>query len=261
MKTITPSSFAFAQNGSNFGSESDAPLTWPPIVAPAQPELLDAVIELLGGQIRELQRHRAQRHEAILVIPHPSREPFVLRADDAAGEGAILHFPPPVAVDRQHLDVDPLAVDERNAVRAERASAGLSLERRPLDDLGDAVDGAVRVHVDDRYAFAADRDLLARARRCSGSAGASTASAAALRERGKLTSSHVRSRGRARDRLEEVPSILHMFLIHLWGEPLWLALRVRLEGSPARTPSTPAPRANHKGLRLRVSDVSSSMPT
>ena len=71
MKTITPSSLAFAQNGSNFGSESDCAVDVAADRRAAQPELLDAVIELLGRQIRELQRHRRQRDEPILVIGHP----------------------------------------------------------------------------------------------------------------------------------------------------------------------------------------------
>ena len=77
------------------------------------------------------------------MVGHPLRQPLVLRANDAIGQPAILDLPPPVAVDRQHLDVDPFAVDERDAVGIQGASAGLPLERRSLDDLGDAVNCAV----------------------------------------------------------------------------------------------------------------------
>src|SRR6185503_7465472 len=126
---------------------------------------------------------------------HPAREPLVLRADDAIGGVAVLHLPPPVAVDRQDLDVDPFAVDQGNAIGAERAAACLAFERRPFHDLRDTVDRAVRVNVDDGDTLAADRDLFARTR-WNRRGAAPSATAAALGECGKLASGDVRaSRG------------------------------------------------------------------
>ena len=54
----------------------------PPIEAPRSAEPLDAVLELLGGQLGMLQRHRRERDEAIGMRRHPCGEPLVLRRDD-----------------------------------------------------------------------------------------------------------------------------------------------------------------------------------
>ena len=83
----------------------------------------------------------------------------------------------------------------------------------PFDDLRHAVDGAVRVHVDDGDALAADRDLLARARGRRGAAAAATSArpTPSLRERGQLASRDVGACRGARDGLQEISSVLHWF--------------------------------------------------
>src|SRR6185295_15102969 len=105
--------------------------------------------------------------------------------DDAVGEIAILNFPPPVSVDGEHLDVDAFAVDEVDAIGAQRTPAALTLERRPLHHIGHTVDRAVCVHIDDGDALAGDRDFLPLDRPRRGRAGAAAAPAAttALRQR------------------------------------------------------------------------------
>ena len=151
-----------AQNGSYLGSDTSSPFTWPPIVTPRSPSRFDAVLELLRRQVGKLQRHRRHGHEAIRVRRHPLRQPLVLRLDDAAREVAVGGVPP-VAVDAQRLHVHALAVHRGSRagpqdVRRATAAAAFA-KRRALHDLGDLGNHAVRVHVDDLDAPAADRHL------------------------------------------------------------------------------------------------------
>ena len=82
MKTSTPSSSALAQNGWNFGSANSLPATLPPIATPRSPSFFIAVFELLGGEIRKLQRDRRERRRSDRGAAAQTRPAFVLDADD-----------------------------------------------------------------------------------------------------------------------------------------------------------------------------------
>jgi hypothetical protein len=102
----------------------------------AQAQLLDAMLELLGRQIRMLQGDRRERDEPIRVRRHPFRQPVVLDLHDPPREVAIGGVPP-IPVDRQRLYVDALLIRIcRRAVRAPGSPPPPALrQRRVLDDL------------------------------------------------------------------------------------------------------------------------------
>ena len=162
MNTGTPSSSALAQNGSYFSLVGGSLLTWPPIDAPREPKILDGVLELLGREIRELQRDGAQADEARRVLLAPGRDALVVRRDDGARVVAVRRVPP-IGVDAERLHVDAALVHRREPLGPEherrRSDARRVDARHALRDLGEH---AVRVHVDDRHAPAADRDAFRR---------------------------------------------------------------------------------------------------
>ena len=86
----------------------------------AQPQPLDAVLQLLSREIGMLQRDRRERDKAIRVGSHPLREPFVLDLHDPAREVTIGGVPP-VAIDAERLDVEPLFVHDLQACGAQHA--------------------------------------------------------------------------------------------------------------------------------------------
>ncbi len=128
----------------------------------AEPKILHGMLELLGGEIRELQRDRAQADEARRVLFAPGREAFVVRRDDGARVLAARRVPP-IRIDAERLDVDAALVHRREPLGPEH-------ERRRRDarrvDAGhaprDLREHAMRVHVDDGHPPAADRDALRR---------------------------------------------------------------------------------------------------
>jgi hypothetical protein len=163
-----------------------------------QTKTVHAVFELFAGEVRMLQRHRRHRHETIGVGSHPLREALVLGQHNAAGQVAIGRVPP-VAVDAERLDVEPLPIHLLDALRAEdvvAAPAAVLLERRALHDLDDR-DDAVAMDVDHPDASAVQRRLPSSAR---------------LRERRQRTadSSH---RRRACGRPDEISSARHVVLL------------------------------------------------
>ncbi len=74
----------------------------------AQPVILHALLELLGGEVRVLQRHRREGDEALGIRGARLGELFVLDLDDLPGEIAVRRVP--VRVDAERLDVDALLV-------------------------------------------------------------------------------------------------------------------------------------------------------
>ena len=111
MSTGTPSSAALAQNGSYFGSDRSSFSCVTADGGAAQPSRFTRVVELLRGEVRELQRDRGERVEARRGWRRPtSPAPRSARATMRRREIAV-GVVPPVAVDAQHLHVDALLVD------------------------------------------------------------------------------------------------------------------------------------------------------
>ena len=127
----------------------------------AQAQTLDAILELLRGEVGELQRARRHGHEPVRILRDELRQPLVLRPDDPIREVPVLDLVPPEPVDAERLDVDALLVDQRDAVRAERPAPALLRPFRALDDGIDLGHGRVRMDVDDAHAAAADRSPAA----------------------------------------------------------------------------------------------------
>ena len=152
MKTTTPSSAALAQNGSNLGSERSSPLTWPPIAAARRPRRLTPSSSCCAARSGNCSELDAIADEAIGILRDELREPLVLRPDDPVGQVAILDLVPPEAVDAEHLDVDALLVDERDAIGTERAAAALLGVLSALNNRIDFGHGRVGVNVDDPHA-------------------------------------------------------------------------------------------------------------
>src|SRR5207245_4242968 len=74
----------------------------------AQPVLLQTGLELLGREVRVLQRHRGEGDEAIRVRRAGLGELLVLERDEPAGDVTIGLVP--VRIDAERLDVDALLV-------------------------------------------------------------------------------------------------------------------------------------------------------
>ena len=140
-------------------------------MAAAQPELSYRLIELIGGEIRVLQRQRRHSHETVRILRDRGRDLFVLHGDHVAGERAFGRVPPRVDVDG--LNVDALFVHVLQALR--RAGTECNRAREIVlggrgqwsvfHDLPDFGHEAMGVDVDDGDAAAADRGS-APGRRC-----------------------------------------------------------------------------------------------
>src|SRR5687767_2661475 len=74
----------------------------------AQSEFLDAMLELLHGEVRILERHRGKSDETLRVLRAHFGELVVLYPDYLGGEVALR--PVPEGIDAQRLDIDALSV-------------------------------------------------------------------------------------------------------------------------------------------------------
>src|SRR5436190_6509604 len=95
----------------------------------AQPVLLHALLELLGGEVGVLQRHRREGDEALGIGGARLRELLVLELDDLPGEIAVRRVP--VRVDAERLDVDALLVHGPKSRRHLGGHMQVRSERRP----------------------------------------------------------------------------------------------------------------------------------
>ena len=148
MKTRTPSSSAFAQNGWNFGSESSSPATLPPTAAPRSPSFFTPSSSCSDGEVGILQRHRGEGDEALRVRRADLGELLVLDPDRplrATSRSAV-----PVRVDAERLDVDALLVHRRMRVGASSSSKGRMVSSFLPTSAIASGHRAVRVHVDHR---------------------------------------------------------------------------------------------------------------
>ena len=98
---------------------------------PAQPELLDAVFELLDGQLRVLHGSGRESDEAIRMRRAQLGELLVLRFDEFFGEVAVGLVPERIDADR--LDVDALRVHLLDARVVSLSAAGATF--RPIMEL------------------------------------------------------------------------------------------------------------------------------
>ncbi len=110
MKTSTPSSAAFAQNGSYFGSERSSPFTCPPIEAPRRPRRLTPSWSC-PAPTRDAARRRMPRQSdrggssPISPVPRSGLERSGAR-DPVGGV-------PPIPVDGERLNVNALLIHHR----------------------------------------------------------------------------------------------------------------------------------------------------
>src|SRR5262249_61574767 len=114
--------------------------------------------ELIGGQIRMLQRDRRHTDEAVTMRRTVLRDFLVLQRDQIASQRAFRRVPPRIDVDQ--LDVDALGVHVDQTLRvAERDVAGQVAsggcrERRILHQVPDLWHERIRVNVDGLYTAA-----------------------------------------------------------------------------------------------------------
>jgi len=142
-----------AQNRWNFGSDSSSPLTLPPISA--QSELLDRVVELLGGEVRVLQGHRRQADKTVRLCGADFGELLVLQLDDLPGEVG-LGLVPEDRVEAQRLDVDALPIHRRDPFRRNDERWRRRLQPHQRVRLGHV---AMGVQIDRPDALSADSDF------------------------------------------------------------------------------------------------------
>src|SRR5207247_7762310 len=90
-----------------------------------QPELPDPVSELLGREVRKMQRHRREPDVSIGMRRTPRRELLVLDLDNLARELAVRRVPE--RVDAEDLDIDPLRVQRMETLGAEDETAAVGL--------------------------------------------------------------------------------------------------------------------------------------
>ena len=220
----------------------------------AQPEPLDAVLELLSRQIRMLQRDRRERDEAIRMSGHPLGQPLVLDLHDPAREVAI-GCVPPVAIDTERLNIEPLLVHDLQARWAQHivpaaspsttASASVAREACTFDDVRHLRHEAVTVDVDHLDALAPHEHLAAPGR------GGPNRSGAGIRE----PAAHEHSGRRAHYTLEEVSAIRHVYLSRM-TKPFRaniLCLIMSQVRSKAARPDTTGPRETAENRQQRKS--------
>ena len=129
-----------------------------------QAQAVHAVLELLGGELRKLQRHRRVAQKAAGNRLAHLRELFTLDVEHPAREVAVRRVPE--RVDAEHLHVDAVLVHVRDPRSLNRKaevplelSAGRCLKWRTFDDVEHGRHGAVRVHVHGLDSTAAYCDL------------------------------------------------------------------------------------------------------
>src|SRR5262245_52341371 len=131
-----------------------------------QAKLLHAALELLGGNLRILQRDRRIADEATWENLAHLRDLGGLQVEYAAGEIAVGAVPERVDAEGLHVDAVPVHVGNAGRLDREAEAALQLLPRGALE--GGAVDKiehgrhrAVRMHVDGPHTAAGDVDLAA----------------------------------------------------------------------------------------------------
>jgi hypothetical protein len=124
----------------------------------AEPVLLHALLELLGGELRMLERDGGEGHEAVGMRSAGLGQRLVLHADELLGHVAVR--PVPEGVDAERFHVDALRVHGAEAIRRRGHQERVGGERQAHQGhrLGEP---AVRVHVHRLHALAAHHHLTA----------------------------------------------------------------------------------------------------
>jgi hypothetical protein len=122
----------------------------------AQAVFLHALLELLDGEVRMLQRHRREGDEPVGLRRADLRERLVLDLDELARDVPVRRVP--VGVDAERLDVDALLVHRADAVCLAGHEEGFRLERSPHQGHRRG-HRAVRVHVHGLHALALHHHL------------------------------------------------------------------------------------------------------
>ena len=124
----------------------------------AEAELLDRVLDLLGGQLGMLQRGGREGDEAVGIGGAELDQRLVLDLDQLGRDVALGAVP--VWVDAERLDVDALRVHRRDARAGVVHQQARRLERM-LDQRHRLGHAAMGVHVDGLDPLAVDHDLAA----------------------------------------------------------------------------------------------------
>ena len=161
MKTSTPNSSHFAQNGWNFGFAEFLAGDAAGNADAAKPEFLDRVLDLLRSEVGKLQRRRREADEAIGMTGTELDQRLVLHLDQLFGRVALGAVPE--RVDAQRLDIDARLVHVREAVPDIRPKQRGCFER-VIDELRGVGNDAVRVHIDGLDPLTGDDDLPASVR-------------------------------------------------------------------------------------------------
>src|SRR5262244_847598 len=129
----------------------------------AQAELLHAFLELLHREVRELERDRGERDEALRVLRAEAGERLVLDLDHLLDDIAL--GPIPRRVNAERLHVDALRVHLTDAALTDFADSGSAMvvDFQPEQGVG-LRNHTVRVHVDHLDASAAHLHFTAPAR-------------------------------------------------------------------------------------------------
>jgi hypothetical protein len=121
-----------------------ATLDAPAEAGPAQAVPFDALLELLGGEVRMLQGHARERDEPIGLGRADLGQRLVLDPDELRRDVPVRRVP--VGVDAERLDVDALRVHRAEALLGIGHEEGLGLELAP-HERHRGRDRAVGVHV------------------------------------------------------------------------------------------------------------------
>src|ERR1700704_1619120 len=165
------------------------------------------MLQLLGRQIRKLQRDRGKTDVAIGMGLAPFGELFIVKLDDLAREFTVCRIEPET-IDAQHLNVNSPVVERLQTIRSHNVGSAGAIactrsEGRILDDVPHFRHHAVGMHVDHLYALASHEYFPALCRR-------------GLRrlESGirKPATGDEYSRSCARHSLQEIPAIPHGLL-------------------------------------------------
>ena len=124
----------------------------------AEAELLDGVLDLLGGELGMLQGRRREGDEAVGIGGTELDQGLVLHLDQLGRDVALGAVP--VGIDAERLDVDALRVHRGDAHAGVVHQQARRLERM-LDQRHRLGNAAMGVHVDGLDALAVDHDLAA----------------------------------------------------------------------------------------------------
>src|SRR5215510_7282825 len=131
----------------------------------AQSQLSDGLVQLIGCQIRMLQRHSGHSYKSIRMLGTPLRYSFILKLNKVASQRAFCRVSPGIDIDRLIVNALRIHIDQPLRIAERDVTGKIALrccgERRVLDQIPDFGHETVGVSVHGLYATASDEYFAA----------------------------------------------------------------------------------------------------